>query len=196
MTGRKYKRGNPKDDMEPLKLRNEKMWSYIEQYMPTDRKLRVLELGSGRGSLTRYVALKLQQLGKLELIVGVNLSQKENDYNEEQAKLEGIPEDLFQTLYMNFDDLTTLRDDSFDLILSNDSLLHASNKILLSQEMARLLRRDGVTIFSDILLQRGVTETQVPKLMERFHLTSLGTLELYDAALELAGLKKILLYGD
>lgn len=76
----------------------------------------------------------------------------------EKAKLEGIPEDLFQMLYMNFDDLTTLRDDSFDLILSNDSLLHASNKILLSQEMARLLRRDGVTIFSDILLQKGVNE--------------------------------------
>lgn len=60
--------------------------------MPKDRKIRVIELGSGRGSFTRNLALKLLKLGMLDEIVATNISDNENVFNKEEANKAGIPD--------------------------------------------------------------------------------------------------------
>ena len=54
-SGFKYKYGKSADPVEPFKIRDEKMLKLITENMPADRKLKAIELGSGRGGLTRYV---------------------------------------------------------------------------------------------------------------------------------------------
>ena len=52
--------------------------------MPKDgRKIRALELGSGRGSLTRHLATQLREINRLEVMVATNLSERENAHHIE-----------------------------------------------------------------------------------------------------------------
>ena len=68
--------------MEPFRLRDEKMWKYILDNLPKDgRKIKVLDMGSGRGHVSRMVACKLREIGRFESLVGINLSERENEYN-------------------------------------------------------------------------------------------------------------------
>ena len=90
-TGRLYKRGNSLDDDAPFLMRDERMWSLIKENMPKDRKIRIIELGSGRGSSARYLAKRLLELDKLELMTCTNIGEFENEYNKTVALKEGIP---------------------------------------------------------------------------------------------------------
>ena len=59
------------------------MWDWVKDNIPKDRKIRAIELGSGRGALTRYLAIKLEEAGVLEHMISTNLSKKENEWNIE-----------------------------------------------------------------------------------------------------------------
>ena len=63
----------------------------------------------------------------------------------------GLNPDKYSVMYQNFDNLTNFENGKFDLIFSNDSLLHASDHAKIAREMGRLLRKGGVAIFSDLL---------------------------------------------
>lgn len=54
------------------------------------KKLKCLELGSGRGGLTRFMAKELSSKGMLDSIIAGNIAERENEYNQEQSILEGI----------------------------------------------------------------------------------------------------------
>jgi SAM-dependent methyltransferase len=58
-------------------------------------------------------------------------------------------------MYQNFDNLKNFEDGTFDLIFSNDALYHAMDHVNIGREMGRLLREDGVAIFSDLLVLKG-----------------------------------------
>ena len=50
------------------------------------KNLRVLELGSGRGGMGRYMCLHMKKKGILEQFVATNISQVENTFNAETGK--------------------------------------------------------------------------------------------------------------
>ena len=105
------------------------MLALIKQHMP-DKKVKVLELGSGRGGLSRLIAKELHQDNKLDIYFGANIAEEENNYNRRMAYELGIPHDKFVVQYASFDDLR-YTDGSFDVIFSNESILHSKNKIKL-----------------------------------------------------------------
>ena len=105
------------------------MLALIKQHMP-DKKVKVLELGSGRGGLSRLIAKELHQENKLDIYFGANIAEEENNYNRRMAYELGIPHDKFVVQYASFDDLR-YTDASFDVIYSNESILHSKNKIKL-----------------------------------------------------------------
>lgn len=108
-------------------IRDKKMLDLILANIPKDRKIKALELGSGRGGLTRFVAKELMKLDKLALMVGSNISEKENETNRQRAKEEGISEEVFRVDHVSFDNMPYLNGE-FDLIFSNDSFLHSADK--------------------------------------------------------------------
>jgi len=95
-TGRKYRRGNSLDDDAPYLMRDERMWDLIKSNMPKNRKIRIIELGSGRGSSARYLAKKLLEMNKLEIMVCTNIGEFENEYNRSMASKAGIPENKYK----------------------------------------------------------------------------------------------------
>ena len=76
----KYKRGNGRSVRDATMVRDEKMLKLIKDNMP-DKKVKILELGSGRGGLSRFVAKQLLKEDKLELFVAANIAEEENSYN-------------------------------------------------------------------------------------------------------------------
>ena len=157
-SGFKYKYGVSQDPVEPFRLRDEKMLKLITENMPADRKLKVIELGSGRGGLSRYLVTELLKLDKLESFIATNLSETENAYNVEQAKKAGIPEGKLSVIKKNFDEMGDYADASFDLVVSNDSIIHTADPAKLMQSIARLLTPGGALVFSDIV--EGPTATR------------------------------------
>jgi len=103
----------------------------------------------------------------------------------------GIPDENFRVDHASFDDLQ-YEDDSFDLIFSNEAFLHSADKTKLMQSIARLLRKDGVTVFSDILEAPNVDQAKLQDVYSRLDLTSMGNHELYDRALTEAGLQRVM----
>lgn len=121
----------------------------IKDYMP-NKKISILELGSGRGGLSRYLTRELLKEDKIELFVATNISEVENEYNRVKAKEENIPEANFRVDYMSFDELT-YESESFDIVFSNEAILHSQDKEKLMLEIAKIVKKDGCCIISDIL---------------------------------------------
>jgi len=64
LNGLEYTRGKGKTFAEPFEIRDNYMLQLVKDNMP-DRKLNVLELGSGRGGLSRFMAKNLLDMDKL-----------------------------------------------------------------------------------------------------------------------------------
>jgi len=80
-TGKEYQRGEGLSVRDATIKRDQKMLALILEHIPRDKKVKVLELGSGRGGLSRYIGKELLKLDRLELLIATNISDKENDYN-------------------------------------------------------------------------------------------------------------------
>lgn len=196
LTGKEYRRGKAKTYTEPFERRDNYMLELVKDNMP-DRKLKVLELGSGRGGLTRFMAKSLMEMDKLEKITALNISDKENEMNVERARAMGIPDSMFEVIKMNFDNLT-FEKESFDLIFSNDAFMHSADQGKLCISCASLLKKDGIIVLSDIIEDPKVSK-QDPRIIEiykRYKLTNLGNRELYDESLKAGGMRKIVAFTD
>jgi predicted TPR repeat methyltransferase len=107
--------------------------------------------------------------------------------------MDGIPQDKFGVMYVNFDDIENNQDlekESFDLIFANDAFMHSISKTKLVTEISKLLTKDGLLVFSDILKKSDGNEGNLKTLYGRLDLQSMATSEEYCKAMESAGLTK------
>lgn len=58
-----------------------------------------MELGAGRGALSRYLAKKLKDIGQLEKMIATNLSERENQYNRDNAAKIGLTTTEYEDMY-------------------------------------------------------------------------------------------------
>ena len=75
----------------------------MHKVIPSGKKLTILEFGSGRGGLSRYIATKFKNEGILEKMICVNIAENENEYNASKAREEGLGEDIFEVQHSSFD---------------------------------------------------------------------------------------------
>jgi len=167
----------------------------MKKSVPQGKKLTILELGAGRGGLSRFIAKEFQKEGLLEKIVSSNIAQKENDYNAAKSKEEGFGEDIYQVHKGSFDSLD-FEPESFDLVFCNDSFLHSKDKTSLMVNIAKLIRKGGAFVFSDILENPEAPREAIQAIYTRLMLDSLGTKQLYEKVLEEQGLQKVESYLD
>lgn len=144
---------------------------------------RVLDIGAGYGGAARYLA---RTYGCH--VVALNLSEKENERNRQMNAEQGL-EHLIDVVDGSFEDLP-FADQSFDMVWSQEAILHSGDREKVVREVSRVLKPGGEFLFSDAMKKEGCSNEALQPILDRIQLSTLGSPEFYRAACEKAGLQQ------
>ena len=149
-----------------------------------DDKSRVLDLGSGYGGSARKIA------GAKNCSVScLNISEVENQRNRDKNKKAGL-ETKIEVIDGSFEKIPS-ENSTFDLIWSQDAILHSGNRTKVIEEVSRVLKKDGIFIFTDPMQKEGVSKEQLKPVLDRIHLDTLGSFDFYENTCKNFGLEKV-----
>jgi sarcosine/dimethylglycine N-methyltransferase len=145
---------------------------------------RALDIGAGYGGAARYLA---QRYGCQ--VVALNLSEKENERNREMSREQGLG-DLIEVVDGSFESIPA-EAASFDLVWSQDAILHSGAREKVISEVARVLRPGGNFIFTDPMQADDCPAGVLGPVLERIHLDSLGSVDFYRKTAAKHGLAEV-----
>lgn len=152
----------------------------------------VLDLGSGYCGAARYLAKTFGVTVK-----ALNLSEVENQRARELNAAAGLSEKIdvidgsFESLPFETADQST----GFDVIWSQDALLHSGHRDQVMAEACRVLKPGGYIIFTDPMQADNCPEGVLQPILDRIHLSSLGSPGFYRQVADKLGLN-VLKYDD
>ncbi len=145
---------------------------------------RVLDIGAGYGGAARYLAKRFGCK-----VVALNLSEKENERDREMNREQGLDQ-LIEVVDASFEKIP-YPDASFDVVWSQDAILHSGERAKVIEEAARVLKPGGQLVFTDIMQVDGVSKDALQPVLDRIHLDSLGSLSFYRAEAARQGLEEV-----
>jgi len=137
-----------------------------------DENSKVLDLGAGYGGAARYLALETGCK-----VWCYNLSEKENERNREKNQKLGLDK-LIEVHQGNFEQIN-FEDETFDVIWSEDSLLHSNRKKVVFEEAYRVLKPGGDFIYTDPMQSDNCPDGVLQPILDRIHLEELGSVKRY-----------------
>lgn len=147
-----------------------------------DEDAKVLDLGSGIGGTARYL-VKTYGCD----VVALNLSEVENERHRRKNKEQGV-EDKIEVVDGNFENVP-YPDASFDVVWSQDAILHSPDRRKVLSEAARVLKKGGELIFTDPMQTEDAYEEFLDPILKRIHLESLASPSFYRKTAEELGLE-------
>ena len=145
---------------------------------------RVLDVGAGYGGAARYLA---KTYGCR--VTALNLSEKENDRNRAMNREQGL-EQLIEVVDGSFESIPAV-DASYDLVWSQDAILHSGHRDRVIREISRVLRPGGEVVFTDPMQADDCPDGVLHPVLDRIHLESLGSISFYRNAAAHHGLQEI-----
>ncbi len=136
---------------------------------------RVLDVGAGYGGAARYLA---NTYGCR--VTALNLSEKENERNRETNRMLSLDQAI-DVVDGSFESIPA-ENASFDLVWSQDAILHSGHRDRVIGEIARVLRPEGELIFTDPMQADDCPEDVLQPVLDRIHLDSLGSVAFYREA--------------
>ncbi|QQR90857.1 MAG: methyltransferase domain-containing protein [Myxococcales bacterium] len=158
----------------------ERMASYIKA---TASEPRILDVGSGYGGAARYLA---KTFGAK--VVALNLSDVENERARKLNSEQGLAKQI-AVIDGSFEDIP-FEADAFDVVWSQDAILHSGNREQVITEVARVLRPNGQFIFTDPMQTDDCPAGVLKPILDRIHLQSLASPAFYREACKKHGLKE------
>ncbi|MGH8877243.1 MAG: methyltransferase domain-containing protein [Stackebrandtia sp.] len=134
---------------------------------------RVIDLGSGYGGSARYLA---ETFGCQ--VTCLNLSEVENNRNREANRQAGL-DHLIDVLDGSFEDIP-VSDKDFDVVWSQDAILHSGDRVRVLEEVARILRTGGAFVFTDPMAADGADREALRPILKRLDLDTMGTPDFYE----------------
>lgn len=145
----------------------------------------VLDIGAGYGGAARYLA---KTFGVH--VTCLNLSGKENARNRVLNEEQGLI-DRIEVVHGSFEDIP-FSEALFDVVWSQDAILHSGAREQVIGEVARVLKPGGHFIFTDPMQADQVDDPQALKpIYERIHLPDLGSIAFYREVAKKAGLEEV-----
>ena len=132
------------------------------------KKARVIDLGGGFSGSARYLAKNYGW----EVVV-LNLSDAENQRGRKMNKEQGL-DHLIEVVDGNFANIP-YPDASFDIVWSQDAILHSDNRPQVLDAAYRVLKPGGEMIFTDPMQADDCPEGVLQPIYDRIHLVSLGS---------------------
>ncbi|MAN80780.1 MAG: SAM-dependent methyltransferase [Rhodospirillaceae bacterium] len=148
------------------------------------QKTRVIDLGSGYGGSARYLA------GNYGChVTCLNLSETQNDLNREKNAETNLNA-LIDVVHGSFEDIPA-EDGSVDLVWSQDAILHSGDRPRVLDEISRVLAPGGHVIFTDPMQADDVPDGVLQPILDRIHLSSLGSFAFYRAEFAKRGFSEV-----
>ncbi|MEJ2170954.1 MAG: methyltransferase domain-containing protein, partial [Desulfobacterales bacterium] len=149
-----------------------------------DENSKVLDIGAGYGGAARYLASTFGCS-----VVALNLSEKENERDRELNRQQGL-EDKITVVDGSFEEIP-FENSRFDVVWSQDAILHSGNRELVLREVSRVLNPGGIFIFTDPMQSDDCPEGVLQPILDRIHLSSLGSPEFYRKTAKKAGMHEV-----
>ncbi|AQQ09180.1 Sarcosine/dimethylglycine N-methyltransferase [Sedimentisphaera cyanobacteriorum] len=142
--------------------------------------VKILDIGAGYGGAARYLAAEYGCQ-----VTCLNLSEVENERDRQMNKEQGL-DHLIDVVDGAFEDLP-FKDSEFDIIWSQDAILHSSDREKVLKEACRVLKKGGEFVFTDPMQDDNCPPDVLQPIYDRIHLSSLGSPAFYKEAGEKAG---------
>lgn len=145
---------------------------------------RVIDLGAGYGGSARYLA---HTFGAQ--VVALNLSEVENRKDREKNVKRGL-DSLIDVVDGDFEQIP-YEADTFDVVWSQDAILHSGNRKKVLEEVARIVKPGGSFVFTDPMMTDDCPREQLQPILDRLHLQTLGSPGFYRRTLTEVGFVEI-----
>lgn len=174
-----------RDAQEPVYDASRRTVAEMAKRLPAlDADTRVLDIGSGYGGSARYLA---HQYGCP--VTALNISEKENERGRQKNREQGVA-DRVEIIDGSFEDLP-FEDEAFDVVWSQDAILHSGDRRRVLEEAVRVLRPGGHFLFTDPMQADGCPRQALEPILERIHLETLGSPGFYRDTLTALGLEDL-----
>lgn len=148
------------------------------------KESRVLDVGAGYGGAARYLAHT-----RGCHVTALNLSEAENARDRTMNEEAGL-EHLIEVVDGNFEKIPA-PDSSYDLVWSQDAILHSPRRRQVIEEVARVLKPGGDFLFTDPMQADDCPPGVLQPVLDRIHLDSLGSFGFYREAARAVGLREV-----
>ncbi len=156
----------------------------IASLIKIDANTRVLDIGSGYGGAARYLA---KTFGCS--VVCLNLSEVQNQRNRQLNQAQKLNSQI-KVVEGNFEAIPE-EDRFFDLVWSQDAILHSGDRLQVFKEVRRVLKTGGEFIFTDPMQSDDCLDDVLKPVLDRIHLDSLGSVAFYRQAAKINGFEEI-----
>lgn len=140
----------------------------------------LLDVGSGYGASARFLA---ERYGCW--VTGINISPRENELAEQRNRAAGLDERI-EIRYGDFHELP-FEDGQFEVVWTQESLLHAADKHRVLEECQRVLEPGGRFVLSDLLVRSSLPDEERERIYQRVRSPGMWDLDEYVEAMEAAG---------
>lgn len=141
-----------------------------------DAKTRILDLGAGYGGSARYLA---DRFGCR--VTCLNISETQNALNRSLTAAAGL-DGLVEVLHGDFENIPA-DDGSYDIVWSQDAILHSGDRGRVLDEIRRVLGPGGQLIFTDPMQSDDCPDGVLQPILDRIQLSSLASFAFYRAEL-------------
>ena len=145
-----------------------------------DENTKIIDLGGGFSGSARHLAKKFGCH-----VTVLNLSEKENERGRRMNKEQNL-DHLIDVIDGSYDDIP-FKDETFDIVWSQDAILHSDNRQGVISEAARVLKPSGEMIFTDPMQTDNCDTSVLQPIYERINLPSLGSPAFYREELKKQG---------
>ncbi len=144
---------------------------------------RVLDVGAGYGGAARALA------GATGCsVVALNLSEVENERDRARNREAGL-EDRIDVVDASFEEIP-FEDGTFDIVWSQDAMLHSGRRERVLEEVSRVLKPGGQFVFTDPMRTDDCPEGVLDPILERLHLDDLAHPAFYRETLGSLGFRE------
>lgn len=144
----------------------------------------VLDIGSGYGGTARYLASTYGCH-----VNALNLSEVQNRRSEELNRKRKLQRNI-SIVEGSFEDMP-FEDETMDICWSIDAILHSGNRKKVVEEVSRVLRPGGDFVFTDPMRTDDCPHDILEPILERIHLSDMGSLSFYRSEARDAGLEEV-----
>ena len=144
---------------------------------------RIMDLGAGYGGSARYLA---KTFGCK--VTCLNLSETQNTRNRELTAQAGL-DDLVSVVHGDFENIPDT-DDSYDVVWSQDAILHSGRRERVLDEVARILAPHGQLVFTDPMQSDYCPDGVLQPILDRIQLSTLGSFRFYREKLAARGFQE------